>query len=191
MRLRIDQLAGMAAMKRVWLITLNCCEGGRATGDLHSMAHILVAEGRIPAAIGSLEPLDAADASEFSAAFYPAVFDSLSGVLANNEPGECELEWAEALRLPRTGLCELHGNEPRNHRQWALPVLYVRPESFRLKKLPGVAPEMRIYAEKVAGALRALPPDAPEQVRDQLLALLDGYPESLRPDRFGNSTAEG
>jgi hypothetical protein len=47
-------------------------------------------------------------------------------------------------------------------------------------------------SEKVAGTLGALPPDAPEEVRDQLLALLHGYPESLRPDHFGRfATADG
>jgi hypothetical protein len=195
-RLQVNQLVNIPAMERAWLVTLNCCEGGRATGDLHSMAHSLVASG-IPAAVGSLEPIDAADAHDFSTYFYPTIFSNLRKILADNPDGKSsELEWAEALRSPRTGLCERHNNDPGNYRQWTLPVLYVRPEPFYVKRAAvGIDSEdlrlMKIRAETVAGALRALPPDTPEEVRTQLLALLKDFPDSLKTDRFGNFGDEG
>jgi hypothetical protein len=160
------------------------------------MAHSLVASG-IPAAIGSLEPIDAADAHDFSTYFYPTIFSNLRKILADNPDGKSsELEWAEALRSPRTGLCERHNNDPGNYRQWTLPVLYVRPEPFYVKRAAvGIDSEdlrlMKIRAETVAGALRALPPDTPEEVRTQLLALLKDFPDSLKTDRFGNFGDEG
>jgi hypothetical protein len=43
----------------------------------------------------------------------------------------------------------------------------------------------RASAETVAGALRALPPDAPDETRRQILALLDDLPPEMRPDLYG------
>lgn len=189
-RLRVDQIVNIPAIANVWLVTLNCCEGGRSTGDFHSMAHSLVACG-IPAVIGSLDPIDAGDAHEFCAKLYPTIFDMVRRRLDSAQTDEVEIEWAQVLRPPRLGLCERYNDDRSNARQWALPVLYVRPEPFTLKKLiPGVDPEAlasrKARAEIVAGALRALPPDTPEQVRTNLLAMLAGFPPSLVPDRFGN-----
>lgn len=195
-RLQVDQLANMPGFDRSWLITFNCCEGGRPTSDLHSMAHSLVAAG-IPAAVGCLEPIAAEDAHEFCQAFYPTVFDRLQKLLAGIQDGESvEFEWVEALRPPRTGLCQKHQNAPDNFRQWALPVIYVRPESFRIKKTgggidPAVLEEMSAKAEMVAAALRALPPATPKEVRDQLLALLVALPQELRPDLNGQFGQQG
>lgn len=190
-RLQVDQLANMPGMGQVWLVTLNCCEGGRPTSDFHSMAHSLVASG-IPAAVGSLEPIDAADAHEFCASFYPTVFNRLQTQLGGIQPGQAvEVEWAKTLRPPRIGLCQRHQNDPGNFRQWALPVLYLRPDIFRVRKVEGgidleTIEKMKARAEMVAGALRALPPGTPEVVLDQLLAILENLPEELRPDRNGN-----
>ncbi len=191
LRLRVDQLANLPGLDHAWLITFNCCEGGRPTSDLHSMAHSLVASG-IPAAVGCLEPIAAPDAHEFCSGFYAAVFNRLQALLTGIGAGQSvEFEWVEALRPPRTGLCEKHLNQPGNFRQWALPVIYVRPEGFRIRKGGnGVDPEafkeMVDRAEMVAKALRALPPETPPAVRDQLLALLAALPAELRPDLNGS-----
>jgi len=195
-RLEVDDLASMPGMGRVWMVTLNCCEGGRPTSDLHSMAHSLVASG-IPAAVGSLEPIDAGDAHEFCISFYPAVFDRLQKQLKTIQSGQTvEVEWAETLRPPRTGLCQKYRNDPGNFRQWALPVLYLRPELFRVKKADGgidprILDQMKARAEMVAKALQSLPPETPETARDQLLAILGDLPIDLRPDRNGNFSTTG
>lgn len=195
-RLRVDQLANMPGLDQAWLITFNCCEGGRSTNDLHSMAHKMVASG-IPAAVGCLEPITAEDAHEFCQAFYPTVFDRLQKLLGGIQDGESvEFEWVEALRPPRTGLCQKHQNAPDNFRQWALPVIYVRPESFRIKKVgTGIDPEilkkMAEKAEMVALFLQALPPTTPKEIRDQLLALLVTLPPELHPDPNGQFVPQG
>lgn len=195
-RLQVDQLANMPVLDRAWLITFNCCEGGRPTSDLHSMAHSLVAAG-IPAAVGCLEPIAAEDAHEFCQAFYPTVFDRLQKLLEGIQDGEsAEFEWVEALRPPRTGLCQKHQNAPDNFRQWALPVIYVRPETFRIKKTgggidPEILKKMTKDAEMVANLLQSLPPTTPKEVRDQLLALLVALPPELRPDLHGQFGQQG
>lgn len=196
LRLRVDQMANMPGLEQVWLITFNCCEGGRPTTYLHSMAHSLVASG-IPAAVGCLEPIAAADAHEFCQGFYPTVFARLQKVLDGIQNGQAaEFEWVESLRPPRTGLRQRYQNDPENFRQWALPVIYVRPETFRLRKAAGgidpvALKEMRGRAEMVASALRALPPGTPAEVRNQLLALLVGFPAELLPDPNGNFSTGG
>jgi hypothetical protein len=78
----------------------------------------------------------------------------------------------------------------------------VRPQEFKVLKLEEwhlqtgvvgevapepVSPDVRKRIEVVAGALRALPPDSPEEARQQLLLeVLADVPESLRPDSSGN-----
>lgn len=195
-RLGVDQLANMPGLDQSWLITFNCCEGGRPTSDLHSMAHSLVASG-IPAAVGCLEPIAADDAHEFCLGFYPTIFERMYQLLGRIMAGESvELEWVEALRPSRTSLAQKHQNDPDNFRQWALPVIYVRPESFRIKKTgTGIDPEafkdMTEQAGMVASALRALPPETPQIVRDQLLSMVAALPPELRPDANGLFVGKG
>lgn len=181
----------LPALRDVWLVTLNCCEGGKAVGDLHSMAHRLVAEG-VPAAIGMLEPIDAGDAHEFCGAFYTAVFQAVKQVQDAPAGKDVEIEWVEALHPPRSVLSQSHPN-PVSRPEWTLPVLYVRPGEFRVTRgapaggpPPGVLEALRQTAEAVAAILSGLPPETPEQVRDQILGTLAGVPASLRPDRNGN-----
>jgi hypothetical protein len=182
----LDALAGFEALASAWLVTLNCCEGGRAEADLHSMAHSLVAGG-LPAAIGMSEPIDAADAHEFAQVFYPILLRHVRTALAQSQASgtSVEFEWAPALHGPRTALRDRHGDA--NNRTWTLPVLYVRPETFELRVAPAAAadPVMRARIDAVAGALRALPPDAPALAREQLLAILADVPAALRPSLDG------
>ncbi|MCA8959211.1 MAG: CHAT domain-containing protein, partial [Planctomycetes bacterium] len=175
-----EALAAFPGIERTWIVILNCCLGGQASEETHSMAHDLVSRG-IPAAIGMLERVEAMDAHEFSGAFHRAFLERVRVLLEEIPDGsEASLEWAETLFDPRRTLSERHGNDPANHRQWLLPVLYVRPESFLLRRLPqGVSSdsmeEMRRRASMVAGLLRSLT-NAPDEARDELLHLLDDVP---------------
>lgn len=190
LKVKVDDLLGIPAFTDTWLVTLNCCEGGKAEENMHSMAHSLVANG-VPSAVGVLEPFDAADAHEFCGGFYPAIFKKLHRITsAAPADGFIELEWADALRPPRMNLNQKHGDDPVNHREWALPVMYVRPESFRLRVKPAdmdteALEAMKLRAEEVAGSLSALPPDSPIEFRQALLDLLDDLPDSLKPDLHG------
>jgi len=191
LKLSVDDLQGMSALAKVWLVVLNCCESGRADENSHSMAHMLVSN-VVPAAIGTLEPFDASDAHELSLGFYPFLLQALADILAAPQNGGVvELEWATALRGARRGLSEKHQNDPSNHREWALPVLYARKESFLLRVagnagVPAEAVQVwKQRAEVVAGQLKALPPDTDPAVRAAVLGILADVPDWLKPDAFG------
>jgi hypothetical protein len=189
--LKLEELAGFPALSSTWLVTLNCCEGGKAANDLHSMAHTLVAGG-VPAAVGMSEPIDAADAHEFASVFYPALLSHLNAALTDSRTSQqtVEFEWAPALHPPRTALRDRHGN-PVDNRTWTLPVLYVRPEPFGVRFAPAAAPMMldpltKARVDAVAGALRALPPGTPDTARIELLNILADVPAELRPALDGS-----
>lgn len=197
----VEQLVALPALRQVWLVVLNCCEGGAATEQLHSMAHALVARGA-PAAVGMLEPIAAVDAHRFAAGFYPALFREIAQALnASTNATPAPIEWSLPLRAARL---QLNSNsDPTNDRTWTLPVLYARPEFFQVVRAsappPGVGgpavpkglaalQAMIQRAQDVADFLRALPGDAPAALRQRALAILDEeppVPPDLRPDEFG------
>jgi hypothetical protein len=201
--LPVEQLIALPAMRQTWLVVLNCCEGGAATAQLHSMAHTLVARGA-PAAVGMLEPIAAADAHRFCAGFYPALFREIGQALAQSSSAlPAPIEWSLPLRAARI---QINGGvDPKSERTWALPVLYARPELFQIVRAdqPAVTPgqpapaaptgmaalqAMLQRAQEVADFLRTLPIDAPGSIRTRALALLDEeppVPPDLRPDMFG------
>jgi CHAT domain len=197
--LAVETLMGFPGMQSTWLVTLNCCEGGKAVERLHSMAYRLVAAG-VPTAVGMLEPVDVSDAYEFCGYFYSAAFTAIREAFAaarNN--GAAEVQWADALFPPRAALGQTY--RPADDRQWLRPVLYVRPEPFQIQA-PSAAPAtpppsaealaaMKQRAETVAGALRAMPPDTPADVRQGVLGLLADLPPTMRPDAFGNFSTGG
>jgi len=188
LRLGVNDLSSnMAVAEGVWLATLNCCEGGRATDQIHSMAHQLVANG-IPAAIGALEPIDASDANEFCKGLYPSIFAKIFTSLQNAAQGTTtELEWVDALRDPRTNIKENHDNDPESNRQWALPVLYVRPQELLITNMDPLDPISRQRIQDATDLLKTLPPDTPVEARNRILEqFLAGIPEEFRPDKDGN-----
>ncbi len=198
-RLKVSQENGIPAVQTgVWLVTLNCCEGARSTQDLFSIAYNVVASG-VPAAIGMLEPIDAEDAHAFCGGLYPALLKLIHETVQGAAPGETrELSWVMALHLPRNVLSEKHDDDPKNNREWVLPVLYVRPDAFQIRvvgQADAIAPEdlenMTDKAEEVAAALRALPPGTPEFVRKQLLEIIEDIPPSMRPDLNGDFSSGG
>lgn len=201
--LPVEQLIALPAMRQTWLVVLNCCEGGAATAQLHSMAHTLVARGA-PAAIGMLEPIAAADAHRFCAGFYPALFREITQALTQATSAQpAPIEWSMSLRAARIQI--FNGVDPKSERTWALPVLYARPELFQIVRVDQPAPTpgqstsaaptgvaalqaMLQRAQEVADFLRTLPLDAPASIRTRALALLDEappVPPDLRPDLFG------
>lgn len=126
-RIRVRQLADMSfALSNPWLLMLNCCSSGQAARDLQSIAHQVVSAG-FPAAVAMIEPVDANDAHEFTRAFYSTLFAQLrAAATALAQQPRIDFEWAQAMYDARMAICELHGNDARNAREWVLPVLYVR-----------------------------------------------------------------
>lgn len=126
-RIRARQLADMSlTLANPWLLTLNCCSSGQAARDLQSIAHQVVSAG-FPAAVAMIEPVDANDAHEFTRAFYSTLFAQLqTAATALAQQPRIAFEWAQAMCDVRMAICDLHGGDAQNAREWALPALYVR-----------------------------------------------------------------
>jgi hypothetical protein len=184
--LHIDELRDIAALPNVdlWLVTLNCCKGAKAAAGLPSISRSLVMAG-IPAVVGMAEPVGVDDAHEFARNFYSALLAALAGKIRGAQAGvPVDLEWAELLYGARVALRDLHGGDPATHANWAIPVLYVRPEAFGIYIMDK---EMGDRIALVAGYLRNLPADTPDLARNQAIAvMLHDVPAALRPDRLGN-----
>jgi CHAT domain-containing protein len=205
LKLPLSQLRLLPTLQRVWLVVLNCCSSGQPAGELHSIAHDLVASG-VPAAVGMIEPVGAADADTFAESFYDAVFARLREALSpqSSDPF-VEIDWSVTLYRPRQRLVSRHDGKPENDRQWLVPALYTQLEPFRVRRtVPGVpvsgepplAPlpppagvdamaQRRARAETVAGMLRILPPGTPMETRREILGLLADLPSTMRPDVYG------
>lgn len=206
LKLPVSQLRLLPALQRVWLVVLNCCSSGQPAGELHSMAHDLVASG-VPAAVGMIEPVGAADADTFTESFYDALFARLREALGPQNPDPfVEIDWSVTLHRPRLRLVAGHDGNPENARQWLVPALYTQLEPFRVRRSapavpvyggpPPTAPlpqpadldavaQRRARAETVAGMLRILGPDTPMEARFEILDLLADLPPSMRPDAYG------
>lgn len=193
LRIPMEALANHPSLRRdAWLVLLNCCQSGMPSADLPSMARQLVSSG-IPAAVGVLEALDAGDATEFTKGFYQGTFARLVDAFRNTAVGAtAPFDWALALYAPRVALTNRYQGDARNHHQWALPVLYVRPETFRFLRTapkPGTQAEreadLHVLVESVAGFLRELPPTTPMEIRREVLGSLARVPVDQRPDAFG------
>lgn len=181
-KLTIDDLLTNAGIRDAWLVTLNCCEGGAATKEVHSLTHSLVSQG-VYAAVGMMQAVDALDAHEFCKYFYPAIFTKLRATLQSVNSGKIEtLDWVSALHAPRIAIRDRHKNDEKLGRQWALPVLYVQPEPLRVRAPLSAAPvsrgmtgatltsqeEDRGHEETIEGLLSMIPPD---KLQDFLQAL--------------------
>jgi hypothetical protein len=188
-RITAQNLADLAqSLTNPWLMTLNCCSGAEATADLQSMAHTVVSSG-FPAAVGMLEPVDAADAHEFTRAFYAKLFSRLGEVHeALKGKAREPFEWVDTMHEARTAICQLHAEDATNSREWALPVLYVRgmdPLSFdRAVAVDSeeLAAGYKLRARTLAAFLRG--PAAtmtPEQRREIMKATLHDIPASYWP----------
>jgi hypothetical protein len=161
---------------KLWLVTLDACEGATPAGGVHSFAYTLVDSG-VPAAIGMREVIDSADANVFCRAFYTSALTTLAGQLL---PGSrAEVEWAVAVSVAREALC---GPGPAaatagTQKPWTLPVLYARAGHFLVDTptpTPGLGPDLREQViaelEVFRQALANLHPDNPPVVRKQLAA---------------------
>lgn len=166
-----SQLVNLQAMKQLWLVTLNCCEGAKGGSDVRSLAHSLVADGGVPAVVGMAEPVDASDAHQFCGAFYGAVLEDIRAA-AQAPPGTgVEVEWARGLYSPRRRLADAHDDAARS-RQWLLPVLYVGVTPFAIEPVPADDPVARTRESLVMGTISTMGPDTPPGLIDDLRSIL-------------------
>ena len=180
--LNASELVNLQAMKDLWLVTLNCCEGAKAGGEVRSLAHTLVADGGVPAVVGMAEPVDASDAHAFCGAFYGAVLEDIRLAVQRAAQGTAEVEWVRGLYSPRRRLAEQHPEAAQN-REWLLPVLYVGVAPFAIQPVPAEDPAARARRSREAlleEFIKNLGPDAPKSLIDELRALQQA-PSSTTP----------
>jgi hypothetical protein len=159
------------------------------------MAYSVVAKGGIPGAIGMQEAVAVDDANTFCARLYPELFRALDSALrVVAGAAAVHVDLTAAIGRPRRAIRDQHNATPAEFRRWSLPVLYVHDQPLQVYRLGGAASQVeadvvQATVAQVASFLAALPPDAPDAVRDRMLAVLDNIPglsPQMRPDRFGN-----
>ena len=197
--IRTKQLVGLVEfLPNPWLITLNCCDTGRAAAALNSMAHRVVQAG-FPAAVAMLEPVNENDAHVFTRAFYGRVFQLLDEVRTTlDQEEEAPFEWLRPMSAVREALVEEHDDsDPTSVREWSLPVLYVRgvaPFIFR-KPIANVSPEDAetfkkrgaIVAQWLVGPGADLPPEARQEA---IAAAMHDVPRAFWPEVDGTWSAD-
>jgi hypothetical protein len=173
-----NQVAALGdPVERPWLAMLNCCQGAAAEGEIHSLASDLVYTGGFPAVIGMREPIASDDASQFSARFYPALFDSV-GRIAEGVSGV--LDWSGLVVAPRRGLVQRRGGvfstAAAERHEWTLPVLYLRPEEFQVGNAPPPNPadilQLEVFRSMRRSATASSPPSYVAEL-DRLIGELE------------------
>ncbi len=122
-----------SAKTSAFLVVLNCCLGAASDAETRSLVASCVNAG-FPAAVGMREPVLNNDAHLFCHHFYRSLVAYLDAGL-QADGSNLEVELAPLLAEARRQLCKKRGrllSAAGNVKQWSLPVLYVRPEPFRL-----------------------------------------------------------
>jgi CHAT domain len=123
--------------RATWLVTLNACEGGSDSDGSRSIAYLLIGAG-YPAVVGMRDPVSSSNAALFVRGFYGSLLEHLG---ENLVPGkEVEIELAASLITPRRQLRDQYQHatpveSAALHRDWTLPVLYVRPDPLRIERV--------------------------------------------------------
>jgi CHAT domain len=138
----LDEINALA--EGPWMAVLNCCDGAKAAGNAGSMARSMVEDG-IPGVVGMSEAFKTSDAHEFCAAFYTRAFREVEAAFLAGD-GRATIEWIKAMLTPRTRILERQKQntatplDSSECKAWAIPILYVRPESFAIRRTrPNVA----------------------------------------------------
>jgi flagellar biosynthesis regulator FlaF len=125
--------------RSTWVVTLNSCQGASDSDGGRSIAYLLIGAG-YPAVVGMRDPVSSADAALFTRSFFGSLLDHLDTHLVDGE--DVEIELAASLVSPRRRLRDKYVNAhptPRMaaalHRDWTLPVLYVRPDPLRIERV--------------------------------------------------------
>jgi hypothetical protein len=173
-------LEWMADLETVWLVTLNCCSGGKPAGNIRALGSELVQKG-IPAAIAMRSEVTVADAHQFSREFYRALVTVLlprlpvPGILPQDFDGTV---WGEALRQVREKLIDARSAQhtrretAANCVEWILPVLYLHRsplQLYRRSSILGLTAEQRSeYRSTLANLRKKLPIELGQSHRRQV-----------------------
>jgi hypothetical protein len=170
------QLRGLG--RSTWMVTLNCCEGGSDSDGARSIAYLLIHAG-YPAIVGMREPVSSANAALFARSFYTSLLEQLDKSLVLGQ--EVEIELAASLVTPRRELRDQFqhptpAEAAARHRDWTLPVLYVRPDPLRIKHVPADpkhSDSTRRSTTEYLDTLMKFRLEAPPDVPDDVLKRID------------------
>jgi CHAT domain len=126
-----------------WLVVLNCCEGAgvAAEPDSQSLALALAIEGIAPAVVGMREPVVSDTANVLTKTLYSKLFSDLAARIGAAGRAPQPLDWPCAVVAARDRLARVHdgvvlSEAAASTKEWTLPVMYVRPDEFRLQVVP-------------------------------------------------------
>jgi hypothetical protein len=175
-----------------WLVVLNCCEGAAPdpAADAHSLALGIAFQGVAPAVVGMREPVVSDVANTLTEGLYTAFLSDLADRIATASPQAEALDWAKLLVRARERLATTHhpgmlmSQAADGTKEWTLPVVYVRPQEFRLQVLPAPeneteAREARLEIEALQAMLRALQPGQAPELRAEAEARIGALAEQL------------
>lgn len=184
----IDRLIDCKALQNVWAVVFNCCDGGRPTPNLNSMAFRAVAQGGAPAAIGMGAPIPAGAAAIFSKAFYRGLVAQLANLKANPENQTGEIDFGEATAQGRMALHEALQDVGAACTSWSLPIVYLHRDPLLIELNAMLSKEAEIRLRTIAEQLQLLPLDAPPELRKLIWSLYEQdpvIPEPFRTDLMG------
>jgi len=183
----VERLLACGALKSAFTMVFNCCDGGKPTRALNSMAYRAVAAAGVPAAIGMGAPIPAAAAGIFSRAFYTTLFGQMA--MMSRTPGPRLVDVCAATTEGRLALHQKLAAHGAVCTSWALPIVYLHRDPFVLDVgAPKLTEAAAAKLTTVTGSLKALPASTPEDVRKAIWALFDSdpvVPGAFRPNLLG------
>jgi hypothetical protein len=187
----LSKLAPLHTNDNVWLVALNCCEGGHALEQTGSLAAKLANLG-VPAVVAMRESVNFRKASAFAGEFYSLLLgklvDSLPSDAAAQAGASVALDasvWVDSMQHARSLLAQL----PQAYHDpgWTLPMVYVPEKPLQLKARPRAASLMTMLPtavrDKIISARAELRTtqafvntlrreDAPMAIQNEMLARL-------------------
>jgi CHAT domain len=178
----------LALNKSAWIAVLNSCSGAEAPPQLYSTA-FNVAKFGCPYVLGMAEPIEPKIAKMFSDVFYRELFSTVMNTLKNGAPdAQLVLELSGAVTPARKEIYDYCDNDKDGaFGRWLLPLIYLKNRQ-PLTVVQSIDPATWKRVQLVARTLRAMPSDTPDELRLQLLAILDkpvAVPARLRPNAYG------
>ncbi len=175
--------------RSTWIMSLNACKGASNSSGARSLAYLLTRAG-CPAVVGMRDPVASDVAAVFTYSLYSSLLAQLGEKLVAGR--EVDLELAAALGAPRRDLRDVHQEADLRmaaacHRDWTLPVLYVRRDPLLIDQLvadPSHDAQTRKnstdYLDTLLRFRHDAPPGTPPELLERISQEIDRALEDLR-----------
>jgi hypothetical protein len=175
--------------RSTWIMSLNACKGASNSTGARSLAYLLTRAG-CPAVVGMRDPVSSDVAAVFTYSLYSSLLAQLGATLVAGK--EVDLELAAALGAPRRDLRDVYqeadpGLAAACHRDWTLPVLYVRRDPLLIDQLVAdpkhdaqTRKDTTDYLDTLFRYRYGAPPGTPAEVLTRIDQEIDRALEDLR-----------